>query len=151
MGRGRAQRCGTWPRPGRAASLGAARARAPRRWFDLPLPALLVGLLTILIALSSAALGPKFSGILAMTPVVFISATIVLLRRLGGPATAATLSRAVVPIAGFSLALLVAQLATARLGSATGLALGLATSFGFSGFLAAWHLRRSGRRLKFPA
>jgi hypothetical protein len=126
-----------WARPGTAAP-------APRRWFDLPLRALLVGLLTTLVALSSAALGPKISGILAIAPVVFISATIVLLARLGGPATAATLSRAVVPIAGFGLGLLVAHLATARLGSAVGLALGLATSLGYSGCLAVWYLHRLG-------
>jgi hypothetical protein len=69
-----------------------------------------------------------------------------MLTRLGGPATAATLSRAVVPIAGFGLALLVAHLATGRLGSPVGLALGLATSLGFSGFLAIWHLRGTRRR-----
>jgi hypothetical protein len=121
-------------------------APAPRRWFDLPLRALLVGLLTIFIALTGKALGPEVSGVMAMVPVVFISATIVLLTRLGGPATAAILSRAVLPIAGFGLALLVAHLATARIGSPAGLALGLATSLGFSGFLAIWHLRRAGRR-----
>jgi hypothetical protein len=128
-----------WARPGMASS-------APRRWFDLPLRALLVGLLMIFITLTSKALGPEISGIMAIVPVVFISATIVMLNRLGGPATAATLSRAVVPIAGFGLALLVAHLATARLGSPVGLALGLATSLGFSGFLAIWHLRGARRR-----
>lgn len=129
-----------WVRPGAATA-------APRRWFDLPLRALLVVSLTIFVTAASTALGPKYSGILAITPVVFISATIVLLNRIGGPATAATLSRAVLPIAGFALALLTAHLATARFGSAIGLALGLATSLGFSGCLAILHLRRSGRRL----
>jgi len=130
-----------WTRPGVAAP-------APRRWFDLPLRALLVGALTLVLALAGAALGPKYSGILAITPVVFISATIVLLVRLGGPATAATLSRAVVPIGGFGLALLVAHLATARYGSAPGLALGLATSLGYSSGLIIWHLRRARPSLK---
>ena len=128
-----------WARPGMAAP-------AARRWFDLPLRAFLVGLLTIFIALTSQTLGPEISGVIAIVPVIFISATIVLLTRLGGPGTAATLSRAVLPIAGFGLALLVAHLATARLGSPVGLALGLATSLGFSGFLAIWHLRRAARR-----
>ncbi len=126
-----------WVRPGAATA-------APRRWFDLPLRTLLVVSLTIFVTTASETLGPKYSGILAITPVVFISATIVLLNRIGGPATAATLSRAVLPIAGFALALLAAHPATAHFGSAIGLALGLATSLGFSGGLAILHLRRSG-------
>ena len=130
-----------WVRPGGAVPV-------PRRWFDLPLRALLVGSLTVLVALTSEALGPKYSGILAITPIVFISTTIVLLKRLGGPATAATLSRAVLPIAGFGLGLLVAHLATARFGSTFGLASGLATVLGYSGCLAVWHLRRTGQCLK---
>jgi hypothetical protein len=130
-----------WARTGTAAP-------APRRWFDLPLRALLVGLLTVIVALTSEALGSKYSGILAITPIVFISTAIVLLKRLGGPATAATLSRAVIPIGGFGLGLLVAHLATARFGSAMGLSAGLITSLGYSGCLAIWHLHRSGHRPK---
>ncbi len=129
-----------WVRTGTAAP-------APRRWFDLPLRALLVGSLTVIVAMTSEALGPKYSGILAITPIVFISTTIVLLKRLGGPATAATLSRAVVPIGGFGLALLVAHLATARLGSPVGLSLGLAASLSYSGCLAVWHLHSSRRKI----
>ena len=130
-----------WVRPGGAAP-------APQRWFDLPLRALLVGSLTVFVALTSEALGPKYSGILAITPIVFISTTIVLLKRLGGPATAATLASAVLPIAGFGLGLLVAHLATARFGSTTGLAMGLATALGYSGCLAVWYLRAN--RYKKP-
>jgi hypothetical protein len=132
-----------WVRTGTAAP-------APRRWFDLPLRALLVGSLTVFVALTSEALGPKYSGILAITPIVFISTTIVLLKRLGGPATAATLSRAVLPIGGFGLGLLVAHLATARFGSVTGLSAGLATALCYSGCLAMWYLRSTRYRKPGP-
>jgi len=123
-----------WGRPGVAIP-------APSRWFDLPVRALLVATLTITVSLTSAALGPKTSGILAIFPVVFISATIVLLARLGGGATAAILARAVVPLVGLGIALLTAHLTTQRFGSAIGLSTGLAATLSYSLVLILWHLR----------
>lgn len=130
-----------WGRPGVAIP-------APSRWFDLPLRALLVATLTITVSLTSAALGPKTSGILAIFPVVFISATIVLLARLGGGATAAILARAVVPLVGLGIALLTAHLMTQRFGSAIGLSTGLAATLGYSLVLILWHLRGPGALLR---
>jgi hypothetical protein len=123
-----------WARPGVAVP-------APPQWFDLPLRAALVATLTITVSLTSAALGPKTSGIVAIFPVVFISATIVLLARLGGPATAAILARAVVPLVGLGIALLTAHLVTSRFGSAIGLSAGLAATLTYSVILILWHLR----------
>ncbi|MEX2615715.1 MAG: hypothetical protein WD767_06440 [Alphaproteobacteria bacterium] len=125
---------GLWGRPGVAVP-------APSRWFDLPLRALLVASLTIVVSLSSAALGPKAAGILAVFPVVLFSATIVLLARLGRAATAATLSRAVIPLVGLGLTPLTAHLATPHYGSGIGLALGFAATLSYSTVLILWHLR----------
>lgn len=123
-----------WGQPGVA-------IRAPSRWFDLPLRAALVAALTITVSLTSAALGPKTSGIVAVFPVVFISTTIVLLARLGGAATAAILARAVVPLVGLGIALLTAHLMTARFGSVIGLSAALAATLSYSLILILWHLR----------
>lgn len=125
-----------WARPGIAIP-------APTRWFDLPLRAALVATLTITVSLTSAMLGPKTTGIVAIFPVVFVSATIVLLARLGGAATAAILFRAVVPLVGLGLAMLTAHLTTLRFGSAIGLSLGLAATLTYSVILVLWHLRGS--------
>ncbi len=135
-----------WARPGVAIP-------APSRWFDLPLRALLVASLTIIVSLSSAALGPKAAGVLAVFPVVLFSATIVLLARLGRAATAATLVGTVVPLIGLGLTPLTAHLTTPYYGSAIGLTLGFASTLGYSAILILWHLRgpflfrreRSGR------
>ena len=123
-----------WGRPGVAIP-------APSHWYDLPLRALLVASLAIAVSLSSAALGPKTAGILAVFPVVLFSATIVLLARLGRAATAATLTRAVIPLIGLGLTPLTAHLATPHYGSAIGLTLGFAATLAFSATLILWHLR----------
>jgi hypothetical protein len=123
-----------WGRPGVAVP-------APSHWYDLPLRALLVASLAIAVSLSSAALGPKAAGILAVFPVVLFSATIVLLARLGRAATAATLTRAVIPLIGLGLTPLTAHLATPHYGSAIGLTLGFAATLAFSATLILWHLR----------
>jgi len=111
---------------GRAA-LPAGAPRGLRRWFDLPLRAVLVaGLVTTVVSLSRV-LGPSFTGIGAVFPIAFSSLGFLALTRLGGAATAALMASAMRALPGFALALLTLHLAAPRIGSfqAMGVALGV--------------------------
>ncbi|MSO65664.1 MAG: hypothetical protein EXQ85_07710 [Alphaproteobacteria bacterium] len=107
----------------------AVAGRAPsRRWFDLPMRALLVSAVVVAVALSGEWLGPGWTGVAAVFPVVFTSMLVILLNRVGGAATAALMAGSLMPLVGFSVAMLVVHLSAGRWGSAIGLSLGLATS-----------------------
>lgn len=97
------------------------RAVAPPRWFDIPLRALLVGLLVGGVVTTSRAIGPTATGIAALFPVVFTSLTAILHPRIGGMATAAVLASASRAMPGFGLALLVLHLAAVPFGRAPAL------------------------------
>jgi hypothetical protein len=105
-------------------------ARMPlitRRWYDIPLRALLVSALVATVVTLSSRVGATVSGIIALFPVVFTSLMLVLQPRIGGPATAAVIANGLWGLIGFGIAIVVLHLGAARLGSAAGLSLGLAT------------------------
>ena len=102
-----------------------------RRWFDLPMRAVLIAILVGVTVGLSFRIGAGGSGILAVFPVVLISIMLILHNRVGGKPTAAVLANAPLGLVGFAFACAVLHFATEPLGVAVGLALALATSIGW--------------------
>src|SRR5450631_3778870 len=113
-----------------------------RRWYDLPMRAVLVALLVGVVVGLSFRIGAAGSGNLAVFPVVLISIMLILHNRVGGKSTAAVLANAPLGLVGFALACVVLHVAAEPLGAAVALALALATSIGWS--LAVLTARRHG-------
>ncbi|MPZ58594.1 MAG: hypothetical protein GEU91_19300 [Rhizobiales bacterium] len=99
-----------------------------RRWYDVPLRAVLVGLLVAVVVELSHRLGPTMTGILAVFPIVVTSLMAILHPRIGGPATAAVIAHTISGLVGFSLCCLTARLLVVPLGMPLGLSIALAVS-----------------------
>src|SRR5882672_496647 len=111
-----------------------------RRWYDIPLRALLVATLVATVVTASGWVGPKISGIIALFPVVFTSMMLILHPRIGGPPTAAVLANSAWGLIGLGIAIAVLHVAALQFGSAIGLSLALATCVGWN--LGLWWLGR---------
>ncbi len=96
-----------------------------RRWYDIPLRALLVATLVGTVVTLSGWVGPKVSGTIALFPVVFTSMMLILHPRIGGPATAAVIANAGWGLLGFGVAIAVLHVTAMRFGSAMALSLAL--------------------------
>jgi len=114
---------------------------APRRWYELPLRAVLVGLVVGGSVSMANALGPAITGIGVVLPVAFSSLAVMLHLRLGGAVAAATIGRALTPMIGFAAAILVVRLGAVPVGVWPALGLALLTSLLWSAALLAWHRR----------
>jgi hypothetical protein len=112
-----------------------------RRWYDIPLRALLVALMVATVVALSSRVGPAITGILAVFPVVSSSLMLILHPRIGGKPTAAVIANSGWGLMGFGLAIAVLHVAVLRFGSAIGLSLALATCVVWN--LALW---LNGRR-----
>jgi hypothetical protein len=88
------------------ADRGIAIRATPPRWFDLPVRALVIGLVVVGVVTVSDAIGPRWTGIAMVFPIATASLTAVVHRRLGGPAAAATMATALRAMPGFLSALL---------------------------------------------
>lgn len=97
-----------------------------RRWYDIPLRALLVALMVATVVGLSSRVGPAVTGILAVFPVVSSSLMLILHPRIGGRATGAVLANGLWGMVGFGLGLTTLHLGALYLGSAMGLILALA-------------------------
>jgi hypothetical protein len=97
-------------------------------WYDVPLRALLVGLLVATVVELSNRLGATVTGILAVFPIVVTSLMAILHPRIGGPATAAVIAHTISGLVGFSLCCLTAHLLVMPLGTPLGLTIALAVS-----------------------
>jgi hypothetical protein len=112
-----------------------------RRWYDIPLRALLVATLVATVVTLSGWVGPKVSGIIALFPVVFTSMMLILHPRIGGPPTAAVIANSGWGLMGLGIAIAVLHVAALRFGSAIGLSLALTTCVSWN--LGLWW---NGRR-----
>ena len=96
-----------------------------RRWYDIPLRALLVSTLVATVTTLSGWVGPSVSGTIALFPVVFSSMMLILHPRIGGPPTAAVLANSGWGLMGLGIAIAVLHVAALRFGSAVALSLAL--------------------------
>ena len=107
-----------------------------RRWYDVPVRALMVACLVAAVVGLSGRVGPTVTGLLAVYPIVMTSLMLIFQPRVGGPATAALIANTMWGLVGFSVCLFTVHLATIPLGTWTGLALSLAVSVAWN--LAVW-------------
>jgi len=117
-----------------------------RKWYDVPLRAVMVACLVAAVVASSGHVGPTVTGLLAVYPIVMTSLMLIFQSRVGGPATAALIANTMWGLVGFSACLFTVHLATVPLGTWGGLALSLAVSVGWNlGLygLRSFSLRRS--------
>jgi uncharacterized membrane protein (GlpM family) len=117
-----------------------------RRWYDLPLRALMVSCLVAAVVGLSGRVGPTVTGLLAVFPIVMTSLMLIFQVRVGGPATAALIANTLWGLVGFSTCLVTVHLATVPLGTWAGLALALTVSVVWN--LALWGLRRHRLQLR---
>lgn len=110
----------------------APGARPARRWFDIPLRAIIVMTVVVSVVLVSESIGPAASGIAAMFPASYTSFILIMHRRLGGHVVAAALANGLIMLVGFIgfLAVLHALAAAGR--PWTGLLAGLAIPVAWS-------------------
>ncbi len=127
----------------RSIDLHIRPAIAARRWFDLPLRALAVGLLVAGVVTFSHAIGPTLTGLAAVFPISLSSLALLVHARLGGRMAAATMAGALRTLPGFALALLTATLLVQPLGATIALISALTTSLGWATTLALLR-RRAG-------
>src|SRR5258707_6391193 len=96
-----------------------------RRWYDIPLRALLVATLVATVVTASGWVGPKISGIIALFPVVFTSMMLILHPRIGGSPSARGRAHSARGLVCLGSAIAVLHIAALRFGSAIGLSLAL--------------------------
>jgi len=96
-----------------------------RRWYDIPLRALLVATLVATVVTLSGWVGPNVSGMIALFPVVFTSMMLILHPRIGGRPTAAVIANSGWGLMGLGVAIAVLHVAALGFGSAVGLSLAL--------------------------
>lgn len=128
---------------------GYRHAKMPlvtRRWYDVPMRALLVATLVAIVVSTSSWVGPRISGIIALYPVVFTSIMVILHPRIGGPPTAAVLANSAWGLLGFGMAIAVLHVGVVQFGSAAGLSLALGTCVTWN--LTLWWM---GRRAAFES
>jgi hypothetical protein len=114
-----------------------------RRWYDVPMRAVLVATLVAIVVSTSGCVGPRISGIIALYPVVFSSIMVILHPRIGGPPTAALLANSAWGLLGFGMAIAVLHVAVVWSGFVIGLSLALATCVSWN--LTLWCIGRRER------
>lgn len=114
---------------------------APRRWFELPMRALLVGTLTASVVTASRWLGPSLTGMAAVFPIALTGLALVTLPRLGGAATAALFASTLLAMPGFAIAVLLLHLTAQPFGVWWGMLTALGGQLAYSALLlAAWRM-----------
>ena len=99
-----------------------------RKWYDIPVRALMVACLVAAVVGLSGHVGPTVTGLLAVYPIVMTSLMLIFQPRVGGPATAALIANTMWGLVGFSACLFTVHVAVVPLGTWGGLALSLAIS-----------------------
>jgi hypothetical protein len=119
-----------------------------RRWYDVPLRALMVSCLVATVVGLSGRVGPTVTGLFAVFPIVMTSLMLIFHPRVGGPAAAALIANTMWGLMGFAVSLFTVHLATVRLGTWIGLLLALAVSVAWNLVLYWLRQRRVTARLR---
>jgi hypothetical protein len=120
-----------------------------RRWYDVPLRALLVACLVGTVVTLGLNVGPRITGIFAVFPIVMVSLMLIMHPRLGGPANAALLANTMWGLVGFGLCVLAAHVAVEPLGTPLGLTFALAVSIAAN--ITIWFFRRHSHAKRMAA
>ncbi len=114
-------------------------------WYDMALRAGSVALLVALVVGLSFTIGPRWTGPLAVFPIVLSSVAVILHSRVGGPAVATVFANTILGFVGFGSALWTLSVTVVPFGSVIALLLGLSVSLGWS-FLVIGVQRARQRR-----
>ena len=120
----------------------ASGRAGPRRWYELPLRAVLVGGLVATVVTASDWMGPTVTGMAAVFPIMLTGLGILALPRLGGLAGAVLFAATLRAMPGFAIALLVLGLTAEPLGRWWGMASAIGAQLAFAACLLLW--RRIG-------
>jgi len=99
-----------------------------RRWFDVPLRALLVAALVGAVVIAGSRSGPRLTGVLAVFPIVLMSLIVILHPRIGGKAAAAVIANIMTGLIGFGLCVVALHVAVVPLGAPAALVIALAVA-----------------------
>ena len=110
-----------------------------RRWYELPMRGLMVGVLVASVVTASSWLGPTLSGMAAVFPIMLTGLALVTLPRLGGAATAALFAGIMRAMPGFSLAMLLIAITAEPLGRWAGMGAALIGQLSFSALFLIAH------------
>jgi hypothetical protein len=120
-----------------------------RRWYDVPLRAGMVAALVAAVVTSSFYVGPTFTGLLAIYPIVMTCLMLIFHPRAGGPATAALIANTMWGLVGFSACLFTLHLAAVPLGAWAAMVVALMVSIAWN--LVLFALRRRAAAKAGPA
>jgi hypothetical protein len=121
-------------------SAGPARSVA-QSWIDLPIRALVIGLVVTSVVSVSQMIGPGWTGFLIAFPVTLKSFAIMLHTRQGGRALSATMAMALRAMPGFVLAVMTVHLVVPLHGAAIGLSCALGASMVYAIAMMLWRTR----------
>jgi hypothetical protein len=113
-----------------------------KRWYDLPLRAVFVGVFAGTLVTVSHAIGPDWTGLLAAFPLVLTSSIVLLHPRVGAAATAAVIATAIQGIVIYPLAFLLIHLFSVSWGTWWALSAALAAITGWAALVYAWRMSR---------
>lgn len=118
------------------------KTAAPARWYDMPLRALLVGVLVATVTSLSRVIGPAATGIGAIYPIALSSLVVILHLRLGGAAVAAAMRSALITNPGFFLCILTLHLLAEPAGRAWALTAALVVSLAWALGVLVWKRKK---------
>ncbi|MBV8168857.1 MAG: hypothetical protein JO021_18830, partial [Alphaproteobacteria bacterium] len=110
-------------------------------WIDLPIRALVIGLVVATVVSVSQRIGPGWTGLLIAFPVTLSSFAIMLHTRQGGRALSATMAMALRAMPGFVAAVMTVHLVVPQHGSAIGLSCALGASLAYAVAMMLWRVR----------
>jgi uncharacterized membrane protein (GlpM family) len=116
------------------------RQNMKRTPYDIPMRALTAALVVAIVTTASHRIGSFVSGMFAVFPIVMGSFVVILHPRLGGPAAAAVLAHAQVPLIGLGLGFLSVHYLAEPIGVWWAYAVGLSVCIGWNALL--WLLQR---------
>ena len=130
----------------RHALAGRTALAGVKRWYDLPLRAVFVGLFAATVVTISHAIGPDWTGFLAAFPLAFTTTIILLQPRVGAAATAAAMATALQGIFIYPLAFYLIHLYSLEWGVWWSFLVALVTIVAWGALVYAWRTARRGGR-----
>lgn len=130
----------------RHALAGRKLLAGAKRWYDLPLRALFVGLFAGTVVTVSHLIGPDWTGFLAAFPLVLTTSIVLMHPRVGAAATAAALATAIQGIFIYPLAFYLIHLFSEAWGVWWSFLAAIATIVAWAGLVYAWRTSRRDNR-----
>lgn len=125
----------------RAALSGRALLSGAKRWYDLPLRALFIGVFAATLVTASHAIGPGWTGLLAAFPLVITTSIVLMHPRVGAAATAAAMATVVRGLIVYPVGYWLIHIGSVPWGVGWALLAALLPVVGWQGVIYAWRRR----------